>query len=227
MVFKIHLLTCAMLLLSIQPFAQNEKRQSKKEPIEWSHSWIIAKPDSGALPGLLIIGDSHVERYQPVVANKLKGFYAVSKITTSGSMGDPEYINQIKALLGNVQFDVICFNNGLHGTTYPPEEYAKYIAVVYKLLRKNNSKVKIIWATTTARRMSNNLESFDSYNEDVKKRNRSVTEFCTRKNIPMVDFYEMSMNHIDYYTKDGIHFNDIGVNAQAQMIVDSVYKMYK
>lgn len=224
---KLHLLSSMLLFLSLQPYAQNKKGYIKNEPIEWSHSWIITKPDTGALITLLIIGDSHVERYQPVVANKLKGTFVVSKITTSGSMGNPEYINQLKAMLGNYQFDVICFNNGLHGTGYSAEEYAAYIPDVYQLLKKKNPKVKIMWATSTSRRKANQLESFDAYDEDLIKRNESVIAFCSKKNIPVLDFYEMSIKHIDYYTKDGIHFNEMGVNAQAQLIVDEVIKLYK
>lgn len=224
---KINFLISCCLIFFVSGFAQTKKAVTKNEIYEWSHSWIINKPDSTALPGVLLIGDSHVERYQPVVASKLKGSFDVSKITTSKSMGDPAFIEQLKGLMGNFKFDVICFNNGLHGVGYTPEQYAAFLPELYALLKKNNSAAKIFWVTTTARRVPDSLDVFDKYNNDVTQRNTYVTAFCAKKNISVINFAAISMAHKDYYTKDGIHFNETGVNAQAQLIADEVTKYLK
>jgi len=149
----------------------------------------------------------------------------VSKITSSRSMGDSYLIKQLDALMAHAKFDVIFFNNGLHGVNYTPEEYGKYIPVVYKLLHKNNPNVKIVWINTTARRIGGDLDHFDKYNDDVNKRNKLVEKFCKSNHISILDFSSLSINNEKYYTNDGIHFNPEGVNAQAQMITDLALKL--
>lgn len=214
-----------LFVFSVASFSQAKPSQSRNESIEWSHSWIIEKPDSSELPSILLIGDSHVERYFPVVNKNLDGKIIVSKITTSKSMGDPYLIKQLDVLIARAKFDIIFFNNGLHGVSYTPQEYAKYIPVVYKLLVRNNPKVKIVWINTTARRIAGDLENFDRYNDDVNKRNEFVDKFCKSKNISMLDFSSLSINNQNYYTNDGIHLNPEGVNAQAEMITDLALKL--
>jgi hypothetical protein len=216
-------LSFLMLFIS-KVSAQSAKTRSINETYEWSHAWIVTKPDSAALQSILIIGDSHVERYQPVVAEKLKGKFYVSKITTAKSLGDPQFINQLKGLLGSFKFEIITFNNGLHGVKYTPDEYARYFPIVLKLLKKNNPEVKILWVNTTARRVNGSLDKFDEYNDDVTIRNEKVKSFCNKKGIAMIDFASMSMQHKDFYTSDGIHFNPIGIAAQAQEIINWIMK---
>ena len=48
------------------------------------------------LPRVLIIGDSHVERYYPLVAARLQDKAYCSKFTTSRSLGDPALIGAAK-----------------------------------------------------------------------------------------------------------------------------------
>ena len=114
-----------------------QKNKSVSEDIEWSNMWMVSvnKMD---LPKVLIIGDSHVERYYPVVAGKLLDKAYCSKFTTSRSLGDPALIEQLKTIFFSYKFDAICFNNGLHGIEYTDEEYSNYIPLVYKLFNVSN-----------------------------------------------------------------------------------------
>jgi hypothetical protein len=140
------------------------KKHSISEGTEWSNTWMVST-NKHDLPRVLIVGDSHVERYYQVVAGKLNKKAYCCKFTTSRSLGDPALIAQLKALFFSYQFDVICFNNGLHGTDYAHEQY-----------RKSNPGVKLIWVNTTARRVGGNLKEFDQYNSGVISRNKSVEE---------------------------------------------------
>jgi hypothetical protein len=160
---------------------QAQTKSYNNETISWNHSWIVKSTPAQNLPNVLLIGDSHDERYYPVVTNLLKDKAVVSKITTSLSMGDPTFIPQLTGLLAKHKFDYIFFNNGLHGVLFTPSEYAADISKVYKLLTKNNPAVKIVWANTTARRVPNNLDTFDAYHADVIERNKYVSEFCNKK----------------------------------------------
>ena len=212
----------SFLLLLASITLQAQTKSYNNETISWNHSWIVKSTPAQNLPNILLIGDSHVERYYPVVNNLLKDKAVVSKITTSLSMGDATFMPQLAGLLAGHKFDYIFFNNGLHGVLYSPPQYASYISKVYKLLKKNNPSATIIWVNTTARRVPNNLDSFDAYHQDVIERNKYVATFCAKKNVKVLDFFSLTVNDKSLFTQDGIHVNEAGVAAQAKMIAAQV-----
>ena len=214
--------TICFLLMFASITLQAQTKSYNNETISWNHSWIVKSTPAQNLPNVLLIGDSHVERYYPVVNNLLKDKAVVSKITTSLSMGDATFMPQLAGLLAGHKFDYIFFNNGLHGVLYSPAEYASYIGKVYKLLTKNNPSVKFVWANTTARRVPNQLDSFDAYHQDVIERNKYVAAFCAKKNVKVLDFFSLTVNNKSLFTQDGIHVNEAGVAAQAKLIAEVV-----
>jgi lysophospholipase L1-like esterase len=214
--------TVLFLLLLASMALQAQTKRYNNESISWNHSWIVKSTPQQNLPNVLLIGDSHVERYYPVVTNLLKDKAVVSKITTSLSMGDATFMPQLAGLLAKHKFDYIFFNNGLHGVLFTPSEYAADISKVYKLLTKNNPVVRVVWANTTARRVPNKLDSFDAYHADVIERNKYVGEFCQKKGITVLDFFGLTVNDTTLFTKDGIHVNELGVAAQAKLIAEVV-----
>jgi len=214
--------TIFFLLLLASMAVQAQTKGYNNETISWNHSWIVKSTPEQNLPNVLLIGDSHVERYYPVVTNLLKDKAVISKITTSLSMGDPTFMPQLTGLLAGHKFDYIFFNNGLHGVLFSPSKYAADISKVYKLLTKNNPVVKIVWANTTARRVPNKLDTFDAYHADVIERNKYVGEFCNKKGITVLDFFGLTVNDKSLFTGDGIHVNELGVAAQAKLIAEVV-----
>jgi hypothetical protein len=198
--------------------------RSISEDIEWSQMWMVSV-NSSDLPKVLIIGDSHVERYYPVVAASLQGKAYCSKFTTSRSLGDPALIEQLKAVFFSFKFDIICFNNGLHGVEYSDEEYSRYIPEVYKLFAGSNPGVKLVWVNTTARRIKDNVTAFDEYNQGVINRNMAVENFTKSNSIALLDFYSMSVSHSGYYETDGIHFNKEGVAEESRCVSDEIIKI--
>lgn len=176
-----------------------EEGISKDESTECSNTFIFGT-DKTDLPKVLLIGDSHVERYYPVVTENLKGKAYCSKFTTSRSLGDPNLIEQLDLILKKIDFDVICFNNGLHGEFYSVGEYKNYLPVVYNVIKKKSRK-GIIWINTTAFRKRNSLDEFHERNNQVVMRNKACLEFTTENQIPLLDFYTASLNNKEYYTK--------------------------
>jgi hypothetical protein len=67
------------------------------------------------LPQVLLLGDSITEAYYKDAAADLKGKAYVGYVASSLSVGDPMLPKQIALILSNYKFDVIHFNNGLHG----------------------------------------------------------------------------------------------------------------
>ena len=196
---------------------------SIKEPIEWSHTWIPAT-DKHDLPRVLLIGDSHVERYYPLVARQLQGLAYCAKLTTSKSLGDPILPDEIGLILKQYDFDIIAFNNGLHGKGYTEEQYGKYIPLIFDLF-KRQSKAKVIWVNTTPVRKRGNLAEFDDFTGRVRKRNRLVEKYATEHGIPIVDLFSLGQQHEEYYTGDGVHFNPDGVAAEADRVAGKIKEL--
>jgi len=198
--------------------------ESVSEPTEWSHTWIVNTNDS-IMPKVLLVGDSHVEAYYSFVAKNLGTNISVSKFTSSRCLGDPFYIDQLELVLKQFQFDVISFNNGLHGKDYSEVQYKRDIPKVYDLFKKYSVK-KVVWVNTTPVRNSDALDLLDSdFNNKVIERNRNVEKFTMKNNIPLVDLYSMGLNDPNLYKGDGVHFNVEGVKQEAQMVGEAIQEI--
>ena len=71
------------------------------------------------------------------------------------------------------RFDVVHFNNGLHGWGYNEEEYQKHFPELVATIRKHAPKAKLTWATTTPVRTSGDLTVFDDAPSGCKHETRS------------------------------------------------------
>ena len=126
-----------------------EKTQPIREDIEWLDVWV---PDNSVkdLPRVLLIGDSITKGYYSQVAEKLKGKATVSRLATSKSVGDPALLAEVALVLSQTHFDVIHFNNGMHGWGYSEQDYQTHFPELLETLKKGAPDAKLIWATTTA-----------------------------------------------------------------------------
>ena len=224
---KIIYISAALCLLLLSSCHTTKTAEGKiiNEDIEWSNTWITGTNKSD-LPHVLIIGDSHVEGYYPSVAKALEGIAYPCKLTTSKSMGDPMLMEQLEEVLKHYHFDVISFNNGLHGRGYTAEEYAVFLPVVYKLLLKYGNP-KIQWVNTTAERDHLNLQITDAFNVNVVKRNEYVAAFARKNNIPVIDNYSLSISHPEFYRSDGVHFVPEGVTAESNNVTQGILMLLK
>jgi hypothetical protein len=217
-----HLIYLALVCLLLSCSTTENKSEGIRinEDIEWTSTWIVNTNDT-ALPKVLLIGDSHVERYYGVVAKKLGAKVSCSKFTTSKSLGDPVFIKQLESVLMLGDFDIISFNNGLHGADYKLEEYSKFANVAYAMLKKN-AKKSVIWVNSTAIRETENINTFNVRNQQIIERNTFLAEFTESNRITLVDFYSATANNLEYYSKDGVHFNEAGVEMEAELITKKI-----
>jgi GDSL-like Lipase/Acylhydrolase family len=184
-----------------------------REGIEWLDVWM---PDANAkgLPRVLLIGDSIARGYGPRVEQLLKGKAYVARLATSKSVGDPALLAEVTLVLGQAKFDVIHFNNGLHGFGYAESEYQKAFPDLIATLKREAPGAKLIWATTTPLRKN---DQFDQLFR-VEARNAIAARVVAAEKIPVDDLYALMDGHPEYHALDGIHFNDKGVAAQAEQV---------
>jgi lysophospholipase L1-like esterase len=188
-----------------------------REAIEWADIWI---PDANGttLPRVLLIGDSITRGYYPQVAEKLKGKASVARLATSKSLGDPVLLAEVALVLDQCQFDVVHFNNGLHGAAYSNEEYGKSFPELVATIRKHAPKAKLIWATTTPTRTKGNLSVIAEGTKQVQARNKIAEGIVAKEGIAVDDLYGLVKDHAEYWSGDGVHFNSKGIAVQAEQV---------
>ncbi|WP_223552219.1 SGNH/GDSL hydrolase family protein [Aestuariivivens sp. NBU2969] len=219
----IGLLFLCCVMFSCTSSNSEHNGEVKNENTEWSRTWLVNTNDT-ILPKVLIVGDSHVERYYEVIAKKIGDKVSCSKFTTSKSLGDPVFIKQLESVLTINNFDIITFNNGLHGGDYSIEEYGTHVSIVNELL-KQNAKDAVVWVNITAIREKNNLSQFAKRNDQIIERNKFLFEFTQKNNVPLIDFYSETADELKYYSNDGIHFNDTGVAKEADLITEYIHNI--
>lgn len=192
-----------------------------REAIEWCNIWI---PDANEskLPRVLLIGDSITGGYGPKVADALKGKASVARLTTSKSIGDPVLLAEVSLVLGQCRFDVVHFNNGLHGWGYSEEEYQKAFPDLVATIRKHAPQAKLIWATITPMRQAGKLDVIAENTKRVQSRNQIAEAIVAHEGIAGDDLYGLVKDHPEYWSPDGVHFNAQGVAAQAEQVTKKI-----
>ncbi len=225
MITKLFTTVVLVFISGCTNFNQKQAGNSISEKTEWARTWMVNTCDK-SLPRILIIGDSHVERYYGVVAGNLKSKANCCKYTTSRSLGDPYFIDQLKLIFKQYDFDIISFNNGLHGADYSIDEYSEFVPIAYELLKKNAKKT-VIWVNSTAIRVRDNIKKFAPRNQQIIERNKFLADFTKQNNIILIDFYSKTANNIEYYSNDGVHFNNSGVNIEAELVTQKILEILK
>jgi hypothetical protein len=190
-----------------------------REGIEWCDIWISHANETG-LPRVLLIGDSIARGYYAEVEKRLAGKAFVARVTTSAFLTDPAILQQIASVLNNNTFEVIHFNNGMHGWQHSENEYQKAFPKFLKAIQMNAPKAKLIWATTTPISGLTNSPPSDpmqASNERIENRNALALKQVQARHIAIDDLNALVKEHPEYY-RDSVHFNSQGIAIQAEQV---------
>jgi lysophospholipase L1-like esterase len=213
-----------LVFLVLASAAAAQTKPAVREDIEWLDVW-LPNTNSHDLPRVLLIGDSITRGYGPQVEADLKGKAYVGRMATSKSLGDPALLDEVALVLREQAFDVIHFNNGMHGAGYSEEEYAAALPALLATLRRYAPNAKLIWASTTDVRQRNHLETADPKTDRIVQRNRAAAAIVQKENIPTDDLFSLVRGHPDYHAEDGVHFSDKGSGILAAQVSDSIAKL--
>lgn len=214
-------LTLIALIIFIAQLAYAQ--DARHERIEWSDIWIM-NADEADHPRLLMVGDSIVRGYYSNVEKLLDGKADCARYTTSKFLGNPDYLGELSLIVKRYDFDVIHINNGLHGWVYSEDEYKESLVELLKVLKRDAPKAKLIWCMTTPVRVKDDLETFADNNARAIERNKIAAAVMKENNIPMNNLYDIVVNHPEYFSNDGVHFNNEGKTAQAKAVAEMVMK---
>ena len=192
---------------------------TSRESIEWCDIWISHANETN-LPRVLLIGDSIVRDYYPEVEKQLAGKASVARLATSRFVADPVLLKEIELVLNATKFEVIHFNNGMHGWQHSEVEYRKALPKLIKTIRAHAPKAKLIWAATTPLRdgKGTTYDTKVAYSDErIAARNAIAAEIVTAQKIPTVDLNAAMRGHPEFHS-DNVHFNGQGVKIQAAQV---------
>jgi len=137
-----------IVLISFGKARADDYPPAAKEPLEWCDIWISHANETN-LPRVLLIGDSITRAYYPEVEKRLEGKAYVGRLSSSAFISDPALLEQIRMVLTEYKFDVIHFNNGMHGWQHSENEYGEAFPEYLETIQKYAPNAKLIWANTT------------------------------------------------------------------------------
>lgn len=212
------------LLLALSSFSPAADRVVPREGTEWCNIW-MPNANKHDLPRVLLIGDSVTQGYGPDVEKQLDGRAYVARLATSRCVGDPVLHTEIASVLGSDTFDVIHFNNGLHGIgSVSEKEYAEFLPQMLAHIRQLAPKAKLIWATCTPSHVNGKFEQLAPNNANVTERNRISTELMAREGIPVNDLYALMLPHPECCA-DGLHYKAEGKAMQGKQVAAEILKV--
>jgi len=212
------------LLFALAVLSFSAAGQISREKIEWLDVWIPDTNERG-LPRVLLVGDSITRGYGKQVETGLQGKAYVARLTTSKSLGDPLLLDQVGLVLAEHKFDIIHFNNGMHGDGYSEEAHAAALPAMLARLRRDAPGARIVLATTTDVRERNNLDKVLPKTGRMVRRNELVFAFAKREHLPVNDLFGLIRDHPEYHNADGVHFNEKGSAALAAQVVSAISQL--
>lgn len=208
-----------LLLCTISVLSQ---KKVAREYIEWSDIWVPGANKTD-LPHVLLIGNSITRGYHPQVEQLLQGKAYVARLSTSKSIGDPALLDEIELIIKNTHFDIIHFNNGLHGWDYTEEEFKKSFPDFLRLINRYVPKANLIWATITPIRTGDDKKELAPLTERIKIRNQIALQYINKAGIQVNDLWEAVINHPEYYIGgDGTHPVADGYTALANQVASII-----
>src|SRR5437867_12850401 len=197
-----------------------------RESIEWCDIWISHANETN-LPRVLLIGDSIARDYYPEVEKRLAGKAFVARLATSRFLADQVLLKEIELVLKQAKFDVIHFNNGMHGWQHSEAEYRKAFPKLIKTIRAHAPTAKLIWATTTPLRNGKDV-TYDTKaeysDERIAARNAVAAEIMAAQKILTIDLNAAVRGHPEFHS-DNVHFNGQGVQILAARVCTAVEKL--
>lgn len=218
-VFLVCLVLCVFAAAPLSA-AEDAAPALKRERIEWCDVWHTDADKTGK-PRVLMIGDSITRGYFSQAEEELGEKAHCSRYTTSRSICDPVFFQELSLMLGQYEYGVIHFNHGLHGWDYTEEQYAAAFDKLLAVLRAEGRGARLVWASTTPVQPGSGMEKD---RDRVTARNAIAAEKTAREDIPVNDLHALSADHPEHFSKDGVHFAPEGIALQAHAVAAAITK---
>jgi hypothetical protein len=207
------LLACSLSATFLPTRTQAEDHAPRPEETEWTWEVRPEHVDTN-LPNVLLVGDSITRNYYPEIRRQLSEVANVYLFATSASVGDPRLLRQLDefSTMESISFNVIHFNNGMHGWTYSEAEYKVAFPSLLSKLHEIAPNASLIWATITPVKLE---DKPGPTNARIDTRNSIAQSFLESSGIKVDDQHALMSHHAEQY-EDKVHFNSAGAVIQGQ-----------
>jgi hypothetical protein len=191
-----------------------------RENIEWiSIRWHNA-PDTKA-KRVLLTGDSIVVGHGTRVHDLLKDKIRVDYFATAKHVTDAEFMGDLDFMLARGNYELIVFNNGLHGFDIDDELYKP--ALREALMTLKGRTPKLAWRSSTPILDKSNLKKLNSErNPRVIRRNKDAAAVAKELGLPVLDLYSEMVKRKEFFSPDAVHFNEAGQQFQAEKVAEFI-----
>jgi hypothetical protein len=193
---------------------------SQKTKIRESNEWITMRwhdeDENPHLPRILLVGDSIVNGHGTLLSNKLKDRYGVDCFCTSKIVCDQDFMSDLQVMLARHKYEIIIFNNGLHGRLVDDGHYASGLFDVLKELQGQTQT--LIWRNSTPCYPGADGKE-NPWTEKVPIRNRLAAIEVAKLGLPTIDCYSRLQDQPEL-SCDGVHFHAPGYEIIVATIVD-------
>ena len=190
-------------------YQPEDPRPQPQEGIDWSRFSMYDARQEGR-PKVLMIGDSICNANHRSVKEILNGKYDISFWASSMDATDPDFIYALNLVLEQAPYDIITYNNGLHGHK-PLAQRVKAIenSIKFILEKMPNSKLIIVGTTPIK--------------DQAEQTDRTLPDLAKKFNLPFVDLNAiMAPLDRDKYWSDRYHFKKPAVDMQGKAIAQEI-----
>lgn len=210
--------------MEVQKMNEGCRKTGVLEEKEWSNLWWENASDHEK-KRVLLVGDSITNGYQPMVNVVLGGEILANAWATSKALDNPYYLEELDFVWKQnaYHYDLVHFNNGLHGWHLKQEEYAElYEKAVLHILEKYKDTKLVLALSTPVCIPGKDMKLDPDKNQEVIRRNEIVREIGEKYHLPINDLYSAMLGKNEFRQEDGYHYNQQGVTFQGKMVADFI-----
>ena len=179
------------------------------ETIEWTNLWIEERGNREKRR-VLLVGDSIVNGARSFVREAVGDGVLVDAMTTAHALDDPSYLTELSYMLGLCEYDLIHFNNGLHGFHLTVKDYEARYRETLRFLMERFPREKLVLALSTPITVKADPGTPDPKNRVVEERNRVVKILAEEKGLALNDLYTPLLGRPELRSADGYHYLEEG-----------------
>ncbi|MFW6170982.1 MAG: GDSL-type esterase/lipase family protein [Planctomycetota bacterium] len=184
---------------------------------------------------MLLIGDSISMSYTVGVRERLDRVANVYR-APNNCRSTRQTLAEIETYLGDVQWDVIHFNWGIHDITHlndagkvapPPTGTPQVRLVQYQenlktlLERLQETSAELIWAATTPVGRKTEVKGYRR-DGDVMRYNAAAAQLMRTKGIAINDLHGLIKPRAEQLLSDGVHFNPSGRKVLSEAVAEAI-----
>lgn len=194
---------------------------SEKTKIREYHEWIQMRwlnEDNDTLPRVLLVGDSIVAGHGVAVHEELKEKCCVDLFATSKHVTDVLFMSDLEMMLGRKKYELIIFNNGLHGFDIDDDLYAPALREVLSYLKTITPN--LVWRNCTPALkwpVENDCPVPSERTPRILRRNAEALKVAEELGLPVIDLYS-AMGHDPNLFSDGVHYTEAGRDIQVEIL---------